>query len=163
MVRFDPGGVPEDSRAVADPRKGPAARPTPEGSDSLPAALWDPSGVGGLKTTQTTWVYAGNTYCIIGNDDMPLSKNAAQKEDRLSIRANPGQKGLLAQAARARHMNVSQFVLQASIREAERVVREETTILVSPEEYAWLVQTLDEAAPAPRLREALAQKPAWDA
>lgn len=93
-----------------------------------------------------------------------MSQNAAPpKEDRLSIRANPGQKGLLAQAARARHMNVSQFVLQASLQEAERVVREESSVLVSPEEYAWLIDVMDEATEAPRLREALTQRPVWDA
>jgi uncharacterized protein (DUF1778 family) len=85
------------------------------------------------------------------------------KDDRLSIRANPGQKDLLASAARARHMNVSQFVLQASLREAEQIVREETTVVVSPEEYAWLSRVMDEATPAPRLREALGRPPVWDA
>jgi uncharacterized protein (DUF1778 family) len=87
-----------------------------------------------------------------------------QKEDRLSIRANLAQKGLLAQAAQARHMNVSQFVLQASLREAEEVLSEESRILSSPEEYAWLCKLMDEASnEAPRLREALSQKPVWDA
>ena len=85
-----------------------------------------------------------------------------QKEERLSIRANPNQKSVLAQAAQARHMNVSQFVLQASLREAEMVIQEETSMVVSPAEYAWLAKTMDEATPAPRLKEALNQRPVWD-
>ena len=85
------------------------------------------------------------------------------KEERLSIRANPQQKTVLAQAAKARHMNVSQFVLQASLHEAARVLREETHLVVSPQDYERLCQVMDEPpAPAPRLRAALARKPVWE-
>lgn len=94
---------------------------------------------------------------------MPRPVVAAQKEDRLSIRANSGQKSLLARAAKAQHMNISQFVLQASLREAEKVIEDETRIVVSTEEYEWLCKVLDEPAmPAPRLRAALKQKAVWD-
>jgi len=92
-----------------------------------------------------------------------MAKNLPKvKEDRLSIRADAGQKLVLAQAAGARHMNVSQFVLQASLREAEKVIHEETILRVSAEEYAWLAKIMDEAVPAPRLREALSVPPVWD-
>ena len=86
-----------------------------------------------------------------------------QKENRLSIRANPDQKSALTRAARARHMNLSQFVLQASLSEAKRVIQDETQVEVTPEEYEWLCQAMD-AAPgaAPRLREAMARKAVWD-
>jgi len=84
-------------------------------------------------------------------------------EDRLSIRANATQKSTLRRAADARHMNVSQFVLQASLREAENVIKEEATLTVSPEEYAWMSKAMDEATPIPRLRKALAEPPVWDA
>lgn len=60
-------------------------------------------------------------------------------------------------------MNVSQFVLQASLQEAESVLREESVLVVSPEEYAWLSRVMDEAILAPRLRQALSEKPVWDA
>ena len=94
---------------------------------------------------------------------MPRTNTAPTKENRLSIRANAGQKTVLARAARAQHMNVSQFVLQASLSAAEKVIEQESRIVVSPEEYDWLCQIMDQpAAPAPRLRAALAQKPVWD-
>ena len=94
---------------------------------------------------------------------MPHSATKLHKEERLSIRANPNQKTVLARAAKARHMNVSQFVLQASLSEAERVLQEETRILVSAEEYERLCQIMDEApVDAPRLRAALTQRPLWD-
>lgn len=94
---------------------------------------------------------------------MSRTPTTPPKEDRLSIRANSSQKSVLARAAKARHMNVSQFVLQASLREAEQVIEEENRILISPEEHEWLVRVMDEpATPAPRLRAALVQKPVWD-
>ena len=70
---------------------------------------------------------------------------------------------MLARAAKAQHMNVSQFVLQASLAAARQVIEQENRVLVSIEEYEWLCQIMDEpATPAPRLRAALAQKPVWD-
>ena len=86
-----------------------------------------------------------------------------KQEVRLSIRANPTQKTLLSRAAQASHMNVSQFVLGASLREAEHIVDSETRIVVSPDEYDWLAQLMDTATDAPRLREAFREKPTWDA
>lgn len=94
---------------------------------------------------------------------MPRSAAKTQKEDRLSIRANSGQKDILARAAKAQHMNVSQFVLQVSLVEAERIIREETQIVVSPEEYERICQVMDAPpAAAPNLRAALTKKPVWD-
>ena len=87
----------------------------------------------------------------------------AKAEDRLSIRANAAQKNTLRRAADARHMNVSQFVLQASLQEAERVIERETLISVSPEEFQWLAELMDgPVAPMPRLRAAVKEKPVWD-
>lgn len=85
------------------------------------------------------------------------------KEDRLSIRANAAQKDVLAQAAGLRHMNVSQFVLQSSLRAAEEIVRDESTLRVSAEEYSALARVMDEITPTPSLRRALAQAPVWEA
>ena len=95
---------------------------------------------------------------------MPRTASTPLKENRLSIRADSGQKTVLARAAKAQHMNISQFVLQASLREAQQVIEEENRLLVSAEEYEWLCGIMDApATPTPRLRAALAQKPVWDA
>ncbi|AIE83575.1 hypothetical protein OP10G_0207 [Fimbriimonas ginsengisoli Gsoil 348] len=59
-------------------------------------------------------------------------------------------------------MNVSQFVLQASLREAEQVIAAEAVVTVSAEEYRWLASLMDEASPTPHLREALKKTPVWD-
>jgi len=94
---------------------------------------------------------------------MPRTATTPLKENRLSIRADSGQKTVLARAAKAQHMNISQFVLQASLREAQQVIEEESRLVVSAEEYEWLCGIMDApATPAPRLRAALAKKPVWD-
>jgi uncharacterized protein (DUF1778 family) len=48
------------------------------------------------------------------------------KESRLSIRASEPEKAILAQAAQARRMNTSQFVLQASLDAAHAVLIDQT-------------------------------------
>lgn len=61
-------------------------------------------------------------------------------------------------------MNISQFALGVSLHEAEQILSEDAHIVLSAEEYDWLVKFMDEpTTPKPRLREALLQKPVWDA
>ncbi|MDQ3813725.1 MAG: DUF1778 domain-containing protein [Armatimonadota bacterium] len=100
-----------------------------------------------------------------------MKSKAAPKEARLHIRTSPSQKALLAQAARARHLKVSQFVLQTCLEAAEKVVREEeealatipTVIPVSAEEFAWLMEKLEEPPQeVPALRRLLAEAPVWN-
>jgi uncharacterized protein (DUF1778 family) len=60
-------------------------------------------------------------------------------------------------------MNVSQFVLGASLREAERVISDETRMVLPAEEYDWLAELMDApATPKPRLKKAISQTPVWD-
>lgn len=85
------------------------------------------------------------------------------REDRLSIRTSPQQKDLLVQAAHARHMNMSQFVLQTALDAAQRVLDEERRLTLSTAECAWLVEIMDgTAAMAPRLQAAAEKKAVWD-
>jgi len=93
-----------------------------------------------------------------------MRKSTVQvKEDRLSVRANPEQKELLARAAQARHMNTSQFVLQTSLMAAKEILEGESNLILSPSEFEWLTRLMDApAAEAPRLRESLKQPPVWN-
>ncbi len=52
-------------------------------------------------------------------------------------------KSLLAQAARARRMNMSQFVLEASLDAARAIVADQTEIRLSPEQWDAFFQRLD--------------------
>ena len=94
---------------------------------------------------------------------MSKSSQTIQTEDRLSIRANASQKDKLRRAAEARHTTMSQFVLESSLNAAEEVLRSESTLNVSAEEFDWLCKALD--APArdlPELKKLLSEKSAWD-
>lgn len=93
-----------------------------------------------------------------------MRKSTVQvKEDRLSVRANPEQKELLARAAQAQHMNTSQFVLQTSLRAAKEILEGESKLVLSSQEFEWLTRLMDApAAEVPNLREALKQPPVWN-
>jgi len=76
------------------------------------------------------------------------------KESRLSIRASEPEKTLLTQAAHARHMNISQFVLQVSLEAARAILVDQTEFRLSPEQWEEFCQRLDEPARTiPELRD----------
>ncbi len=104
------------------------------------------------------------SHYIEENSQLTRSSTALKPEDRLSIRASASQKMTLRRAAEARHMNVSQFVLQVSLQAATRILEEESRIVVSAEEYDWLCKLMDEPPrDLPELRALLSQKSVWDA
>jgi uncharacterized protein (DUF1778 family) len=79
---------------------------------------------------------------------------SAQKETRLSIRASEPEKTILAQAARARHMNTSQFVLQASLDAAHAILVDRTEFRLPPEQWEAFCARLDAPAKTiPALRQ----------
>lgn len=68
---------------------------------------------------------------------------SSQKEKRLYIRASEPEKNLLAQAAQARHMNTSQFVLQTSLDAAQTILANQTSFKLSPEQWEAFCERLD--------------------
>jgi uncharacterized protein (DUF1778 family) len=79
---------------------------------------------------------------------------AAEKETRLSIRATEPEKAILIQAARARHTNVSRFVLQASLDAAHAILVDQTEFRLTPEQWAAFCERLDAPPKAnPALRD----------
>jgi uncharacterized protein (DUF1778 family) len=88
-----------------------------------------------------------------------------EKDTRLHLRTSPSQKELLSRAAKTRHLNLTQFVLQACLEAAEKVVKEQeaqSVIRVSAEHYDWLMQKLDEPPQDnPALRQLLSESPRW--
>ena len=77
---------------------------------------------------------------------MPTAISTLQKEARLSIRASDPEKLILAQAARARHMNTSQFVLRASLDAAQAVLLDQSEFKLPAAEWKAFCEKLD--APA---------------
>jgi len=89
---------------------------------------------------------------------MAMSKKAVRtrkrKRRRLSIRASAQAKRILAQAARVRRTNVSQFVLQASLDAAHAVLADRTEFRLSPAQWKAFCERLDAPAKViPSLRD----------
>ncbi len=74
---------------------------------------------------------------------MPRADATTSKESRLSIRASEPEKTILSQAAQARHTNVSQFVLEASLSAAHAVLVDQTHFRLSPEQWSAFCERLD--------------------
>ena len=75
-----------------------------------------------------------------------ITAEKAGKELRLSIRTSAPEKDILWRAARARHMNISQFVLQVSLDAASAILADQTEFRLTPEEWEAFCERLD--APA---------------
>jgi uncharacterized protein (DUF1778 family) len=88
----------------------------------------------------------------------------AQKGKRLSIRASEPEKAILTQAARARHMNTSQFVLQASLDAAHAVLVDQTEFRLAPEQWEAFCRRVDAPARAiPALVQLFSEPEPFDA
>jgi uncharacterized protein (DUF1778 family) len=68
---------------------------------------------------------------------------ATPRESRLAIRASERDKTLLNQAALARHMNMSQFVLEASLDAARAILADQNEFRLPPEQWDEFCQRLD--------------------
>ena len=91
------------------------------------------------------------------------SDEKASRESRLSIRTSAEQKELLRRAANARNTDISKFVLETSLSEARRLVAEESTVVLSPQDYLELCRAMDETpAPNSELRALLHKKRVWN-
>ena len=80
------------------------------------------------------------------------------KAEQLHIRASELQKAKLSEAARLRNLNVSQFVLQASLDAADEILADQARIAFEPGAFAEFCRLLDAPPVAlPRLAEQLAK------
>jgi len=76
---------------------------------------------------------------------------AESKSERIDIRAPRRAKLLLQQAAAARSKTVSEFVLDAALKEADTVLAVRNSLVLSDEDWGRFLQALDQPA-KPRLR-----------
>lgn len=90
--------------------------------------------------------------------------STTQKESRLSVRVSESEKMILGQAAKARHMNTSQFVLQASLDAARAILVDQTEFRLPREQWEALCARLDEPAKAnPALRDLFREEEPYNA
>jgi uncharacterized protein (DUF1778 family) len=85
---------------------------------------------------------------------------AVKDNPRMNLRLRPEQKATLVRAAALRHTDLTEFVLQPALREAEAVIEESERIILS-ERDSLLVLTLLENPPVlnAKLRAAIAAMP----
>ncbi len=72
-----------------------------------------------------------------------------KKHERIELRATVAQKRILQEAAEVSHADLSQFVLQASLTEAEILLSSRTRFVLSEEQWNRFGAAL-EAPPTPR-------------
>lgn len=88
---------------------------------------------------------------------------ALTKNERIDIRTSALAKRVLQDAATAKCKSVSEFVLDAALREADTVLAEQRHFALTDEQWASFTQALD--APAhlkPRLEKLLQQKSVFE-
>jgi uncharacterized protein (DUF1778 family) len=88
---------------------------------------------------------------------------AQPKDQPLSLRLPQADLALIDRAARMKGSSRTQFVRDASVREAEATVLDNMMIRMSPEGFEEFVAALDKPAQiVPELREVLRRKAPWE-
>ena len=89
--------------------------------------------------------------------------NRATRDVNINLRASQKQRSLIDRAAEALGRNRSDFMLEASCREAESVLLDRRYFALDAETFKAFTAMLDSPrAPNPRLRRLLAEKAPWD-
>jgi uncharacterized protein (DUF1778 family) len=72
-----------------------------------------------------------------------MARAALDDTDRMNIRVKPEVKARLMRAAALRHTDLTSFVTQSALREAEAVIAEVEVIKVSERDFARVLELLD--------------------
>jgi uncharacterized protein (DUF1778 family) len=86
-----------------------------------------------------------------------------RKDDRVYIRVSGSEKQILQEAARQRHLQVSQFALQASLDAAQAILMDQTAFALSADAWNAFQERLDTLPrELPRLQELLSEPRIFD-
>lgn len=81
----------------------------------------------------------------------------------IQLRASKFDRELIDRAAEVKGMNRTQFMLRAALNEAKNAILDETTLLVSAEKFAAIIDQLENPSPAnDALMRTLNAKSPWD-
>jgi uncharacterized protein (DUF1778 family) len=72
-----------------------------------------------------------------------LARDPVRASERIELRLRPDQKATLVKAARLRGVKVAEMIRDSALEGAERVLREETTMLVPERYFDELLAALD--------------------
>ena len=82
----------------------------------------------------------------------------AAKTERIEMRTDPESSARIAEAAEAKHVSVSAFVLEAAVKAADHVLARTDVTVMPAEQFDQLIESLDTPDEAPALTR-LARKP----
>jgi uncharacterized protein (DUF1778 family) len=89
-----------------------------------------------------------------------MPRAAVDDNDRMNLRLRPEQKAKLVRAAALRHTDLTDFVLQPALREAQAVIEESERIVLSERDSLMVLNMLEKPpAPNARLKAAIAAMP----
>ena len=89
-----------------------------------------------------------------------MPRVAVDDNNRMNIRLRPEQKATLVRAAALRHTDLTDFVLQPALREAQAVIEESERIALSERDSLFVLSMLENPpAPNTRLKAAIAAMP----
>lgn len=89
-----------------------------------------------------------------------MARAALDNGDRMNIRVKPEVKARLLRAAALRHTDLTSFVTQSALREAETVISEAEGLKVSERDFNRIIELLDNPPePNAKLRAAAAALP----
>lgn len=84
-----------------------------------------------------------------------MARTALDDTDRMNIRVRPEVKARLMRAAALRHTDLTSFVTQSALREAETVIADADAVKASARDFARILELLDNPPkPNARLRAA---------
>jgi len=72
-----------------------------------------------------------------------MARAALDDSDRMNIRVKPEVKARLLRAAALRHTDLTNFVTQSALREAEAVIAEADAVKASERDFARILELLD--------------------
>jgi len=83
--------------------------------------------------------------------------------ERMNLRVRPDAKARLLRAASFRHMDLTNFVMQSALREADAVIADAEKLVVSEREFRRILDLLDNPPPlTDKMRAAVAALPKFE-
>jgi uncharacterized protein (DUF1778 family) len=92
--------------------------------------------------------------------ELVMARTVVETNKRLQIRLSPAKKARIARAAAIQQMDLTQFVTESALREADAVIERAERIQVSERDFVRILELLENPPPAnERLKAAIAALP----
>jgi uncharacterized protein (DUF1778 family) len=91
---------------------------------------------------------------------MTMARNVVEANQRLQIRMSPAKKARIARAAAIQQVDLTKFVTDSALREADAVIDEQERIVVSERDFAFILELLENPPPLnEKMKAAIASLP----